>query len=119
MIQPPSVNPGEKSVCVSLTEGYVYLISQDYPKATIDGNEAFLVKIGFSKNDVHKRLQKLQTGNPFELRWLGHVHLENYKKVEKELHVRFAHRHFRLEWFILTRGDIADLMEEIGLTVIE
>jgi hypothetical protein len=49
----------------------------------------------------------------------GHVYLPDYKKIETELHNRYATKHIRGEWFNLNRGDLADLDEELGLCRVE
>jgi hypothetical protein len=50
-------------------EGHVYLIKMSYPP--LDKTDNMLVKIGFTKNNVLDRLDQLQTGNPFDLHWIG------------------------------------------------
>ena len=54
------------------------------------------VKIGHS-DDIRQRIATLQTGCPTNLELLGII-----DKSEAELHVKFAHYHYRGEWFVLS-----------------
>lgn len=54
------------------------------------------VKIGKTRN-IYQRLEKLSVASPMPLKLLG-ITDEN----EADMHVLFAHYHFRREWFVLT-----------------
>lgn len=57
------------------------------------------IKIGYTKNDVYKRLQQLQTGCSNKLYLLGWINGDKVK--EKELHNVFSRDRIRYngEWF--------------------
>ena len=56
------------------------------------------VKIGVAK-DPQDRLDRLETGNPYNLRILKTVDVSN--KAEAYLHNKFSHLHHRGEWYRL------------------
>lgn len=68
------------------------------------------IKIGYTKNDVRKRLKQLQTSNPNKLFLLGYI--EGDKNVEKTLHKKFSSSIIRQngEWFSPTQ----DLLDYIN-----
>ena len=57
------------------------------------------IKIGYTKNDVYKRLKQLQTGCANNLYLLGWI--DGDKTKEKELHKKFSNYKIRFngEWF--------------------
>lgn len=63
------------------------------------------VKIGRG----NERLEALQTGCPFLLKYL--YRLQDTPKKEKELHKRFEKDHYRGEWFYLSK-DIRNFIDE-------
>lgn len=83
------------------TGAWVYFISEE------DGP----IKIGYARR-VGDRLRGSQTGNPRPLRLVGAVFVDegkyvmrgdlptNAKRMEKDLHVRFASLRIRGEWFL-------------------
>lgn len=75
-------------------KGYVYLIN------TWDSPD--LYKIGATRGDIKKRIKKLQTGNPSELRTVKYHETDYPFFLEKQLHFRFRVRHLYGEWFNLT-----------------
>lgn len=56
-----------------------------------------LCKIGYTSGDPLKRLQQLQTGNPFKLALVGSV--EGGPEVEARAHKKFADLRLEGEWF--------------------
>lgn len=77
--------------------GFVYLISDE------ENNK---YKIGVTKNDVNKRLKKLQTGNSSPLS-IKQVHSTNYMyRMETLLHNHFSKQRILNEWFELSNEDI-------------
>jgi len=66
---------------------YVYFIA--------NGTE---IKIGYTKNNIKKRLKQLSTGSSKKLYLLGYIHGD--KNKEKQLHNQF--RRINLEWFNAT-----------------
>lgn len=64
------------------------------------------IKIGFSKN-IKKRLQTLQTANPYTLYVIGYM--PGDKKVEKAIHRKFSYINIFREWFFYD----ANLMQYI------
>lgn len=77
--------------------GFVYLISDE------ENNK---YKIGVTKNDVNKRLKKLQTGNS-SLLSIKKVHATDYMyRMETLLHNYFSKQRILNEWFELSNEDI-------------
>jgi predicted GIY-YIG superfamily endonuclease len=88
---------------VTPTEGYLYVIS--------DVNN--LWKIGIS-GDVEKRLQALQTGNPYKLKIIAAY--KSYREVralERESHIHFKKVRLEGEWFDGNRCTLEDLENEV------
>lgn len=56
-----------------------------------------LIKIGFTKGSVRKRLSNVQSSSPDSIRILLSMHGDRLQ--EKSLHDRFAASHVRGEWF--------------------
>ena len=77
--------------------GYVYLLLS----VDINGNEAY--KIGITKNDPNKRLKQLSTGNSDKIQLLNYYQSENFKKVEKMMHIKYSafKTEANNEWFSL------------------
>ena len=69
------------------------------------------VKIGVS---VHpgNRLIDLQVGYPYELSLLHEFPTPNARRVEAELHARYADKRLRGEWFRLSPEDVEELVQE-------
>lgn len=59
--------------------------------------ERLAIKIGFSGNDVARRLSALQIGCPDPLTVMGVM--PGPRELEEALHGIFAHHHIRGEWF--------------------
>lgn len=76
-----------------------------------DGN---YIKIGYTKNNVKKRLKQLQTSSPNKLFILGYI--EGDKDTEKKIHKMFYNSIIRIngEWFSPTQ-DILDYINENNL----
>lgn len=72
------------------------------------------IKIGYTKNNVKKRLKQLQTSSPNKLFILGYV--EGDKNTEKQIHKMFYNSIVRIngEWFFPTQ-DILDYINENNL----
>ena len=83
---------------------YVYLIR--------DGWRG-LIKIGVARN-VEKRFRDLQNSCPQRLVIVGIIHSESAMKLERKLHMQFADKHYRGEWFELTDSDISSVLERYG-----
>lgn len=83
------------------SKGFVYFL---YCPAI--NQKYHLVKIGQTKNDVTKRIQQLQTGNPFTIKVFAVIHVDGYKQIEKELHAKYKSRKYNNEWFHLTFEEI-------------
>ncbi len=63
------------------------------------------IKIGLARS-IQKRLETMQTGNPYELRLITSVHCDSRaqaESLEKHFHRLFARKRLRGEWF---RSDI-------------
>lgn len=80
----------------------VYIIGAE------DGNLADIYKIGIS-NAPGKRLQSLNTSNPFKLAIIHKFVAEPAKEAETQLHARFQASRTSGEWFRLTPEQISEL----------
>lgn len=85
--------------------GFVYLL-----ECIIDNDSIY--KIGFTKDKIQKRINKLQTGNGYEL-------IERYKfetkynqKVERRLHKYFNTKRLKGEWFKLDKEDVNSFLQK-------
>ena len=76
-----------------------------------DGN---YIKIGYTSQDIEKRIKQLNTGSIHNLRLLGWINGD--KKKEKELHIKFSQSRVRYnaEWFEATT-DLIDFINENNL----
>jgi hypothetical protein len=91
-----------------MVKGYVYLIVE----GDEIGNEKF--KIGITKNNPTDRLRKLKTGNSSQLEILKSYESENYKKIEKWLHRKYASRRTiaKNEFFSLTDDQVINFIKD-------
>lgn len=70
-----------------------------------------LVKIGFTKGDIDRRLRQLQGGSPLPL--VAVASFRGAMSEERGLHRRFADFNVHDEWFQMT-GDLLDYVNELG-----
>jgi len=63
-------------------------------------------KIGQTQTGVLNRLKAVQHGNPFEVILVHVIPSENSYSAEKYLHLKFANKRVRLEWFELSDADV-------------
>lgn len=91
-----------------IEKGCVYLLSI----ADNSGDEYF--KIGITKRDVKKRISELQTGNPNQVSLLQYYESENYKKVERWMHRKYAQSKTlaKNEWFQLTDEQVFSFKDD-------
>jgi hypothetical protein len=68
-----------------------------------------LVKVGFTTNDVEKRIAQLQTGNPYQIQCAGRFQSPVARQVERWVHRTNEVAH--LEWLRLARHEIPGLVE--------
>lgn len=83
--------------------GYVYLVREPLGR----------VKIGKAV-DVQQRLSVLNTGSPYELEIVAVIPSSNMRKLENELHRKFAAKRVRREWFELSDEDISEVIQQYG-----
>jgi nicotinic acid phosphoribosyltransferase len=88
--------------------GYVYLLESSNDDGTI-------YKIGYTKNDVKKRIEKLQTGNPYEIKEVYTYRTKYKQKLERCLHNRFSHCRLKGEWFSLELDDVVSFINTCKL----
>jgi len=70
------------------------------------------IKIGVAKN-VERRLESLQTGNPYKLKLLTMIECTNSLKaydLERKMNSKFSNHNIRGEWF---NSGILNLMHEV------
>ena len=68
------------------------------------------VKIGFSTNNLIKRFEAIQCGNPYKLE-LEFI-MPGGKIEEGELHKKFKHIKKRGEWYILTKKEVEKIVTD-------
>lgn len=73
-----------------------------------DGN---YIKIGYTAQDIKKRIRQLNTGSAHKIHLLGWI--QGDKQTEKELHKRFSNDRVRVsgEWFAPTQNLIQFINE--------
>ena len=84
--------------------GFVYIIGEC---------EEGPVKIGHS-HSPQKRKGNLQTGNPEQLHVFARIQCDDPEMLESMLHLHFASRHRRGEWFDVTAKDAAQAAKDYG-----
>ena len=91
-----------------MNKGFVYLLLVVDEK----GNEKY--KIGVTKRNITKRISELQTGNESKIQLLKQYQSENFKKVEKMMHVKYApyKTEANNEWFSLEANDVMSFLNE-------
>ena len=72
--------------------GYIYLLEFSNEDDTI-------YKIGFTKNSIQKRIEALQTGNPYQIKELYSYQTKYDQKLEKSIHRFYSHCKLKGEWF--------------------
>ena len=60
-------------------------------------------KIGVTRYGIKKRLQSVQTGNPFEVRILWVKRTNDMGKYERMIHQQLKDSHVRGEWYAIPR----------------
>ena len=71
-----------------MQKGQVYFVTEEK-----------YIKIGYTSQNIDKRIRQLNTGSIHKLYLLGWIY--GNKKIEKELHIKFAQSRVRYnaEWF--------------------
>jgi len=87
---------------------YVYLPCLVDP--TNPARDFELVKVGITKNDVERRIEQLQTGNPYQLRCEASFLTTAARQVEHWVHRTNASRVAQLEWLRVPRQEIQALV---------
>jgi phage anti-repressor protein len=72
-----------------------------------------IFKIGFTCGDPVKRLNTLQTGNHTNLTIYRTIYSPNASVLENKVHLVFADRKIRGEWYTVTTGDINSLKRDM------
>jgi len=88
--------------------GYVYLLFC----VNKDGSEGY--KIGVTKRNITKRISELQTGNESKINLLKQYESENFKKVEKMMHLKYSSYKTEAnnEWFSLEAEHVLSFLED-------
>lgn len=85
---------------VEIKKGKIYLIS--------DGQ---FVKIGGTKNNLHKRVNELQTGNPRKLIILGSYNTSYLLQTERLVQHEYKDLNILNEWFNLSEREIKEILD--------
>jgi len=70
-----------------------------------------LYKIGYTKNSVKKRIEKLQTGNPHKIKELNSYKSYYGQLLEKTLHKHYSYCKKNGEWFSLDIAEVANFIK--------
>lgn len=76
------------------------------------------IKIGFS-NNITRRQATLQTANPREIALMGHIESngrQGDRTIERDLHLLFADRRGRGEWFRIYPEDVITALHRYSST---
>ena len=92
------------SIYKKISKGYVYIVQY---------NNENLYKIGVSKNTPYLRLSSLQSGCPYELKFIHIEFCDNYYDLEKKLHLKYIKFRIRGEWFKLSDKELNKLISSI------
>lgn len=90
--------------------GYIYLINAV-------GTDKF--KIGKTRSPVSTRLDDLQTGCPFRLRYVYHAYVQNMNQAERELHHQFSLFRCIGEWFTLDQVNVQECVTLMRLVQLD
>lgn len=71
-------------------------------------------KIGMCADSLALRLRivSLQIGCPFEIKLFKHWYVDDCRKIEKELHIKFRHKNIRGEWFVLDEDEVNSILDK-------
>jgi hypothetical protein len=83
---------------------YVYLLE-------ISNDDTTIYKIGYTKNSTKRRIDSLQTGNPYPIREVCTYHTKYEQKLERSLHNFYSHCRLEGEWFSLSLSDVANFLK--------
>src|SRR5258708_3945526 len=89
--------------------GQVYFLSLVDPADP--GRDFELVKVGITKKDVERRIEQLQTGNPYQIRCEASFPSPVARQVEHWIHRTNAANVVQLEWLRLARAQIPGLVQ--------
>jgi hypothetical protein len=82
------------------TGGFIYVIYLDAPER--------FYKIGMAKN-LNSRFEQHKCASPFNLYIAISFYVPNMRIAERELHVEFAEKRVRGEWFKLNNSDLLNI----------
>ena len=83
---------------------YVYLLETSNDDTTI-------YKIGYTKNSTKRRIDSLQTGNPYPIRELCTYQTKFDQKLERALHNFYSYCRLEGEWFSLDNKSVANFLK--------
>lgn len=72
------------------------------------------IKIGLSDRRMYARLSCLQQANPDQLTVAAVIPAARPEALEHELHLRFAKRRIRNEWFAMTEDEAREVAVQLG-----
>lgn len=78
----------------------------------IQNNDDNLYKIGVTKGDANVRLQKLQTGNPHQLKLVSTYESKYPFRLESLLHNKFRMYNVLNEWYDLPEEIVENFYDE-------
>jgi len=72
------------------------------------------VKIGNTSASPVQRLAMLRAGSPYPLKLMAVIHTTSHKRLEAELHSRFAKQRLEGEWFAMSDQEAEQIALEYG-----
>lgn len=84
--------------------GYVYMLGE-----FTDNGEFY--KIGVTKGDIHRRIKKLQTGNPNEIFLVDYFETDYPFQVEHMMHLKYFSKRESGEWYAVPLMDKSKFRE--------
>jgi hypothetical protein len=84
--------------------GFIYLLE-------CSNDDSTLYKIGYTKKSVKSRIDKLQTGNPYQIREIANFESSHGRRVESTLHNLYKHKNIKNEWFNLDIKEVANFIQ--------
>ncbi len=69
-------------------------------------------KIGITDESVEKRIDQLQTGNPYQIVEYNSFRSHAAQLIEQHLHKKYSKKRVRLEWFTFKENEIIDAIND-------
>ena len=94
---------------LNLNPGIIYFLTL---KDTRGKRSSNYYKIGITDESVEKRINQLQTGNPYQIVKYNAFHSDTAQLIEQYLHKKYAQKRVRFEWFTFKEDELIVAIEE-------